>query len=139
MEGKYDFLYIGGMPTTFTPQLVIPSGTLHLDFYIHGLGAVELRRFSGDDGSIHVSEMSIDGALFHFHEEWTDGHGFPPDRHNGVTTIIGLMVNDVDALMARAVAAGARVIHPAKDYEYGYRQGEFEDPFGHRWLIEKVI
>ncbi|TDX00322.1 VOC family protein [Dinghuibacter silviterrae] len=127
------------MPTTFTPQLIIPSGTMNLDFYIQGLGAVELRRFSDDDGSIHVSEMSIDGTLFHFHEEAANGKTFPPGTHQGVTTIIGLMVDDVDAVMARALAAGAREVHAAKDYEYGYRQGEFEDPLGHRWLIEKVI
>jgi len=30
-------------------------------------------------------------------------------------------------------------ISPAKDYEYGYRQGEIKDPFGHHWLIEKEI
>jgi PhnB protein len=41
--------------------------------------------------------------------------------------------------MHNAVAAGATVTQPAKDYEYGYRQGEFQDPFGHLWLIEKKI
>jgi PhnB protein len=41
--------------------------------------------------------------------------------------------------MEKAVAAGATVTHPAQDYDYGYRQGEFIDPFGHYWLIEKKI
>lgn len=112
---------------------------MELDFYIKAFGAVELRRFSNDDGSIHVSEMSIDGALFHFHEENAQKGRFPPGQFNGVTASIGLFVPDVDKIMAQAAAAGATVEHPAKDYEYGYRQGELIDPLGHRWTIEKVI
>jgi PhnB protein len=41
--------------------------------------------------------------------------------------------------MKSAIKAGAVEIKPAKDYEYGYRQGEIKDPFGHHWLIEKKI
>lgn len=117
----------------------MPNGTMDLDFYGKAFGAVELRRFSNDDGSIHVSEMTIDGALFHFHQEAPSGATFPPGRYNGVTTILGLMVDDVDGVMSRAIAAGARELSPAQDYDYGYRQGEVMDPLGHRWIIEKVI
>ncbi|HEY4109542.1 VOC family protein [Puia sp.] len=125
--------------TFFAPQLIIKSGVMELDFYIHAFGAVELRRFSNDDGSIHVSEMTIDGNLFHFHEERQSKGNIDPERAGGVTTIIGLFVPDVDAVMGRAVAAGARITSPAQDYEYGYRQGSLVDPFGHEWLIEKRI
>ena len=41
--------------------------------------------------------------------------------------------------MDKAVRAGATEISATKDYEYGYRQGEIKDPFGHHWLIEKKI
>jgi hypothetical protein len=44
----------------FAPQLFIKSGVTNIDFYTQAFGAVELRRFSNDDGSIHVSELSID-------------------------------------------------------------------------------
>jgi PhnB protein len=125
--------------TAFVPMLLIKSGTMELTFYKKAFDATELRRWSNDDGSIHVAEMSIDGAMFHFHEEKPDSGNFSPERANGVTTIIGLMVDDVDTIMARALAAGARESSPAQDYDYGYRQGEVIDPFGHRWLIEKVI
>jgi len=87
--------------TFFAPELLINSGVTNLDFYKNAFGAVELRRFSNDDGSIHVSEMTIDGALFHFHEERADGGKLSPEHAKGVTTIIGLFVADVDAVMAR--------------------------------------
>lgn len=125
--------------TFFAPELIIKSGVMELDFYKNAFGAVELRRFSNDDGSIHVSEMSIDGALFHFHEENPAKGNLSPEQAGGVTTILGLMVADVDAVMARALAAGASLRSPAQSYDYGYRQGTIVDPFGHHWQIEMVI
>lgn len=125
--------------TAFVPQLIISHGTMDLEFYKHAFGATETIHLTNDDGSIHVSEMFIDGAMFHFHEEGYDGSTFSPGKYNGVTTIIGLMVADVDTVMARALAAGAREFSPAQSYDYGYRQGVVIDPFGHHWLIEMVI
>ncbi len=125
--------------TFFAPQLFIESGIRDISFYINGLGAVELRRFANDDGSIHVVELSIDGAIFHLHEESPQKGSFDPVKNNGITAIIGLFVPDVDAVMKRAIKAGATEISPAQDYEYGYRQGEIKDPFGHHWLIQKKI
>jgi PhnB protein len=124
---------------TFAPQLYIPNGVTNVDFYIKAFGATELRRFSNDDGSIHVSELSIDGAIFHLHEETRNPASFSPERNNGTTTTIGLFVSDVDAFINRAVAAGAEVLSPAQDYDYGYRQGDIKDPFGHVWMIEMAI
>jgi PhnB protein len=51
----------------------------------------------------------------------------------------GPCFTDPDALIKSAAAAGARVISPAQDYDYGYRQGSVADPFGHQWLIQKKI
>ena len=123
----------------FVPMLAIQHGTMDIGFYENAFGAVELRRWSNDDGSVHVAELEIGGAMFHLHEENPDKGVFSPSRYNGVSTTIGLMVDDVDAFMNRAVTAGAIVESPATDYDYGYRQGEVRDPFGHRWLIEMII
>jgi len=123
----------------FAPQLFINNGVRDISFYEKAFGATELRRFSNDDGSIHVSELSIHGAIFHLHEVTAKPNFFSPQKHNGTTILIGLFVSDVDALMNNAIAAGATEISAATDYEYGYRQGQFKDPFGHYWLIQKRI
>lgn len=123
----------------FAPQLYIKSGITDISFYTKAFGAIELRRFTNDDGTIHVSELSINGAMFHLHEEVISARSFSPEKYDGCTATIGLFVADVDTLMDRAVAAGAVVITPAQDYDYGYRQGEIKDPFGHFWMIEKKI
>ena len=125
--------------TVFAPQLYIKSGVHDISFYINGLGAIELRRFTSDDGSIHVAELSIDGAMFHLHEEKPNSWQLEPLKNKGVTTLIGLFVNDVDSLVNKAIDAGAILINPAQDYDYGYRQAEIKDPFGHVWMIQKKI
>jgi PhnB protein len=77
--------------------------------------------------------------MFHIHEEKPHAGHFSPLDINGITTLIGLFVTDVDDAMAKATEAGATVISPAQSYDYGYRQGEIKDPFGHVWLIEMKI
>jgi PhnB protein len=123
----------------FAPQLFINNGVKDLSFYTKAFGATEQLCLRNDDGSIHVAELSIDGAIFHLHEVTAKPHFFSPGKHNGTTTIIGLFVSDVDVVMSNAIKAGATEISPAKDYEYGYRQGEIRDPFAHHWLIQKKI
>jgi PhnB protein len=124
--------------TFFAPELTIDNGVTNVDFYKKAFGAVEIRRFSNDDGSIHVSEMEIDGALFHLHEV-TSLFTSSPFKLAGTTVTIGLFVEDVDAVIASAVKAGATLKTPAKDHFYGYRQGQIVDPHGHRWQIQKRI
>jgi PhnB protein len=125
--------------TAFVPQLAISHGTMDLEFYKNAFGAIETKHIQNDDGSIHVSEMFIDGAMVHFHEEAYDGRTFSPEKYNGVTTTIGLMVADTDAVIARALKAGAKLVSPAQSYDYGYRQGSIVDPLGHHWIIETVL
>ena len=54
--------------TFFAPELFINNGVKDISFYENAFGASEQMRFSNDDGSIHVVELSIDGAIFHIHE-----------------------------------------------------------------------
>jgi PhnB protein len=123
----------------FAPQLIIPNGVRDLGFYTNGLGATEINRWSNEDGSIHVAEISLEGAIFHLHQEAPEKGLMAPENNQGVTAVIGLFVPNPDALMAKALKAGAREISPVQDYDYGYRQGQFKDPFGHHWLIQKKI
>ncbi|MBE7176964.1 MAG: VOC family protein [Mucilaginibacter polytrichastri] len=123
-------------PTHFAPELHIPKGTHEIEFYKR-FGATEHFCLRNDDGSIHVAELEIDGALFHVHEVMRDA--LEPLCANGVTAVIGLFVADVQEVMEKAIKAGAAEINPTTDHEYGYRQGMFKDPFGHLWQVQKKI
>ena len=123
----------------FAPELFINNGVKDVSFYEKAFGAIEQMRFSNDDGSIHVVEFSIGGAIFHIHEITASQRFFSPDKNNGSTVCIGLFVDDVNEVMSNAIKAGAIEINPVQDYDYGYRQGTIKDPFGHYWQIQKRV
>ncbi|HTH82381.1 MAG TPA: VOC family protein [Mucilaginibacter sp.] len=124
------------MATSFAPVLAIANGTTNIDFYKKAFNAVENFCLRNDDGSIHVAELVIDGALFHVHELTKSSSTVTPLSIKAGTVNIGLFVDDVHSVFNRAIAAGAKQNMPVTDFEYGYRQGEFIDPFGHKWVIE---
>ena len=123
----------------FAPQLFIPAGITDVSFYTKAFGAVELRKWTNDDGSIHVVEFTIEEAIFQLHEERPQKGQIESKTSGATTVLIGLFVPDVDAVISKALDAGARLLNPAQDYDYGYRQGVIQDPFGHHWMIEKRI
>lgn len=125
--------------TVFAPHLQSKNVLAEMEFYKKAFGAVELRRWSNPDGSVHVAEMSIGGAMFHIHEEVTRDKQLSPETVKAVTSLIGMFVPDPDRVVRDAVTAGGQVTSPLQDYDYGYRQGVVTDPFGHQWLIQKVI
>jgi PhnB protein len=125
--------------TFFAPHLYINKGVFDISFYQKAFDAIEHFCWNNEDGSVHVAELSIDGALFHLHEDKPAAGLLSPDNASGTTALIGLFVPDVDACIERALAAGGILVSPATSYDYGYRQGEIRDPFGHVWLIEMKI
>jgi PhnB protein len=125
--------------TFFAPHLTVRNVLAELNFCKAAFGALELRRFSNSDGSVHVAEMSIGGALFHIHEERPGSAEMSPETLKGTSSAIGLFVPDPAATVKNGIAAGARETSPVKDYDYGYRQGTMIDPAGHVWLIQKRL
>lgn len=123
---------------SFAPELYINNGVKDISFYLKAFDAKQNLCFTNDDGSIHVAEFEIEGAIFHVHEVTSDKFASPGKGHS-CTCCVGLFVPDVDAVMEKAIAAGANLISAATDYEYGYRQGMIQDPFGHYWQIQKKL
>jgi PhnB protein len=125
--------------TYFAPQLTIKVVLPAIDFYKHAFGAKELRRWSNPDGSVHVAEMEISGAMFHIHEESPKSKQLSPESVGVATSLIGIFVSEPHAVVKKAESAGGQITSPVQDYDYGYRQGIVVDPFGHQWLIQKKI
>jgi PhnB protein len=122
----------------FAPCLTLVEVAPAVEFYKKAFGAEELLIVKNDDGSVHVAELSFEGMTFHLHQEMP---GSPDKRApQGSTTVeLGVFLEDPDSLMDGALAAGATLVSPMKDYEYGYRQGSFVDPFGHFWTLQKKL
>jgi PhnB protein len=125
--------------TIFAPQLYVKRVAPAMEFYEKAFDAVELRRWTNPDGSVHVAEMAIDGAMFHVHEERSDAGHASPETLNATSLLIGVFAEDPDRLFKSAMSAGGRLVNAMLDFDYGYRQGVVADPFGHQWLLQKRI
>jgi PhnB protein len=125
--------------TFFAPMIYLKQVAPAIEFYKNAFDAIVLRQWNNDDDSVHVAEMSVNGALFHMHEESTRNNELSPGTLKGTSIAIGLFVDDPHAVMAKAVAAGGTELDPVQDYDYDYRQGTVADPFGHHWVVQKKI
>ena len=125
--------------TFFAPHLTVINVYDAMEFYKKAFGAIELRKWTNPDGSVHVAELSIDNAMFHLHEETKREDQLSPSTVRATTSLIGIFVDDPHSFVKRAVEAGAIETNPVQDFDYGYRQGVVKDPFGHQWLVEKKI
>ena len=118
-----------------TPYLIIRGATRALDFYKKAFGAVELMRFPAPGGLIGHAEIKIGGGIVMLADEMPGTVCKSPQTLAG--TPIGLMfyVPDVDAVFARALAAGGKEVKPLQNQFYGDRSGTLTDPFGHVWTV----
>jgi Uncharacterized protein conserved in bacteria len=120
---------------TVTPYLIINGAARALEFYKKAFGAEERVRMADPTGKIGHAEIQIGDSMVMLADEHPQ-MGYKGPSSPGVTPVsLHLYVQDVDAMGARAVAAGATVMRPIQDQFYGDRSGTFIDPFGHVWTI----
>jgi PhnB protein len=126
-------------PARIWPQLSVRRGREAVEWYRLAFGAVEEYRVGGtDEHEAVVSQLSVGGAVFWVADE-SPAHGnFSPASLGGGTIRMAFLVDDPEAMVARAVAAGAREVVPVSE-EHGWLLGRIEDPFGHSWEIGKPL
>lgn len=124
--------------TTLTPRLVVRSATEALETYEQVLGAVPGMVIRAPGGSVVHAEMTVAGLQMSLTESDGSDHARDPRHLGGTPVILNLMADDPDAVAARAVDHGWRVIFPIEDRDYGMRDGRLEDPMGHQWIVTKV-
>jgi PhnB protein len=118
-----------------TPYLIIRDADRAIDFYRDIFGATEVMRLNYPDGKIAHAELRIGEGHVMISEEMAD-HGFRGPLSFGGTPVSFLVYfEDVDAVFARAIAAGAENQRPVDDQFYGDRSGTLVDPFGHVWTL----
>jgi PhnB protein len=119
--------------TSVAPFLSVRRGLEALAFYKAAFGAEELFKIQSPDGEV-VAQLSVDGGVFWLSDE-SPAHGnFSPETLDGGTVRMVITADDPDALFARALGAGARVVTPMQD-AYGWHLGRIVDPYGHHWEI----
>jgi PhnB protein len=125
--------YIPEGTRTVTPHLVVKGAARAIDFYTAAFGAKELYRMTGPGGTVAHAEMQISDSRVYLADEFPASPARAPKDSSSV--VLHLYVPDADALCARAVSAGAKVVMPLMDAFWGDRYGQVRDPFGHVWSI----
>ena len=112
-----------------------------IDFYKKALGATENYRLEMPNGAIGHAEIVVNGAVVYLADspDDMDGSAASPTKLGGTSVLLHQYVEDVDAAVATAVAAGATVIREPSDQFYGDRASVIADPFGHQWSLHTHI
>ena len=118
-----------------TPYLILNKAADAITFYKAALGAREVMRLDEPSGKIHHAEIEIGDSRIMLADEHPELQALSPKTIGGSPVTMHLYVEDVDAAVERAVAAGAKLIRPVAEQFYGDRTGGIEDPFGYRWFI----
>jgi PhnB protein len=129
--------YIPKDYNSVTPYLIVKDAAKAIEYYKKVFGARETVRMSGPDGKVGHAELKIGNSIIMLADENPSmGPG-----HTSAATVGGSPVSlyvylpDVDSVVKRATAEGAKILKPVEDQFYGDRNGFIQDPFGHLWGI----
>ncbi|MBO9353524.1 VOC family protein [Bordetella petrii] len=120
---------------TLTPHLICQGAAQAIDFYVRAFGAKELARLPGPDGRVMHASVRIGDSTLMLADAFPECGAADPKALQGSPVYLHLYVEDVDATMAQAQAAGATITMPAADMFWGDRYGQLTDPQGHRWSV----
>lgn len=117
--------------THIVPYLLVKNGDLYLTFLHAAFGAETMGITRDSAGILRNARVRIGDGMMMVSE---------PGKDIGATfgTHI-LYVADADAATDRAVAAGATLMFPPQDMEYGDRQSGVTDPAGNIWWITQRL
>ena len=121
------------------PMLVCRDVSAEIEFCKTTFGAVELGSRPGPEGTLVHALLTISGEMVIVEAEWPTLASRAPQPDGSSPVVIFVYVKDVEKVIERAVAAGAKVLLPVKDQFWGDRTGRIIDPSGHVWTIATRI
>ncbi|MFT4173190.1 MAG: VOC family protein [Rhodocyclaceae bacterium] len=122
-----------------TPYLCVNDASRAIDFYTQAFDAHETQRMTGPNGKIGHAEVRIGSSPVMLADEYPDMGFLSPTTLGGPGLTLLLYVADVDAVFAKAIAAGAEALRPVHVEFYGDRTGTLRDPFGHVWHVSSRV
>jgi PhnB protein len=127
------------MRPAILPQLSVRRGRAAVQFYKEAFGAEEVYRVGGDEeNEAVVAQLTVGEASFWVADESPEHGNFSPETLDGGTVRMALIVDDPDAMVRRAIEAGATEVYPVAE-EHGWRLGRIADPFGHHWEVGRPL
>jgi PhnB protein len=120
-------------------MLVCQNASSEIEFCKAAFGAVELSRRAAQDGGVLHAALKVGASMIMVHGEYPTLASRAPLMDGSSSVVIYLYLEDVDAVIDRAIGAGARVLLPATNASWGDRVGRIIDPEGHVWNIATHI
>jgi len=120
---------------TLIPYLAVEDAAEAIDYYKQAFGAKERARMDGPDGKVGHAELEIGDSVVMLADPFPHASTTPPTEAGATTAAIVMYIDDVDAVVKRAVGAGATIAEEIEDKFWGDRFGTIKDPFGHVWSI----
>lgn len=121
-----------------TPHLIVDGAAAAISFYEQAFGAEVMSRLDAPDEMVLNAQLRINGATVMINDAMGMGPK-GPQALGGSPVTIHLLVADVDAAFARALAAGAKPFMLPADMFWGDRYGVVQDPYGHRWSLATPV
>ena len=121
------------------PYLHVRDAAGAIRFYMEAFGVKEIFRLTEPGGRIGHAELDFGGATLMLSDEYPEMDIRGPAPGASTPLSLHIHVDDADAVIAQALAAGATLERAAQDQFYGERSGTVRDPFGHRWMIGHSI
>jgi PhnB protein len=121
------------------PMLVCANATAEIEFCAAAFGAQELSRRADNDRSVIHATLGIGELLIMVHGVTAHLASRAPLPDGSSPVVIYLYLEDVDAVVEPAVAAGATVLTPIADQFWGDRMGRIVDPAGHLWNVASRV
>jgi PhnB protein len=118
-----------------TPYLAIDGAAEAIEYYKEVFGAKERVRMDAPDGKIGHAELEIGDSLVMLSDTFPQFAARSPKELGGTSVSVFMYVEDVDAVVKKAVDAGATITMEVADQFWGDRFGNVEDPFGHVWSL----
>lgn len=119
------------MRQTVTPYLLYEDAEAAVEFLTRAFGFREVDRAIGAAGGLHVElEVGPDGSIVYLGQP---GPAYRGPAEVGGTSLVHVLVEDVDSHYARAKAEGAVIVEEPVDLPFGDRRYTCDDPQGHEW------
>ncbi len=125
------------MSQRIAPYLLYADSDAAMAFLSAAFGFEETMRMNGADGRVSHAEMELQGGEIMLGTPAREYRN--PAALGGVTQLVHVYVDDVDAHCARARSAGAVIEREPEDQVYGDRTYAAYDPEGHHWYFAQRL
>jgi uncharacterized glyoxalase superfamily protein PhnB len=119
-----------------TPYLLYEDGEAAIDFLADAFGFREVERTIGGAGGLHA-ELEVPGGGRVYVGQPPPGFRNPVDV--GRTSLVFVLLDEVDPHYERAREAGAEIVEELGDQPTGHRRYGCRDPQGHEWYFAQPI